>query len=87
MALTSQPSKLLAKFLMACVREPGGVNQRLMVSGMTAHTPWGHDASTDRSPMERQVAACLRKEVLGKSEDQTFIPCSEETLDAVWEHT
>lgn len=34
MALMSQPSKLLAKFLMAWVREPGGVNQRLRVSGV-----------------------------------------------------
>lgn len=35
MALMSQPSRLLAKFLMAWVREPGGVNQRLMVSGVS----------------------------------------------------
>lgn len=34
MALMSQPSKLLAKFLMAWVREPGGVDQRLRVSGV-----------------------------------------------------
>lgn len=35
MALMSQPSRLLAKFLMAWVREPGGANQRLMVSGVS----------------------------------------------------